>query len=304
MEFQNLFCDNEFVELMSSNISLMTPVLPYSDDVTSRYSENYLTPSNTGDRKSCYTDGTVLLSRCNGSESSNYTTQSRSSESVTSSYDGESVTSLFSGESVTSPFSGDSGTSLYSGESATSSFSGESVSSTNVTSCEWIVSPSISEDLLSHSDFNEVFSDCVIPSDESFSDLISYDDVFDPPAISEMDDSFTEHKSGETCSPRSLCQNIARPTPQNSTQQNRLTYTPRNTHNSNSCPAKPRRKRVQSTRQRSAANVRERNRMVYLNTAFGVLKSKLPGLNNKRLSRIETLRTAISYIKCMEDITS
>jgi hypothetical protein len=65
--------------------------------------------------------------------------------------------------------------------------------------------------------------------------------------------------------------------------------------------SKPKRKRVITRVQRKAANVRERRRMVTLNDAFEQLKLQIPrGAKEKKLSRIDTLRTAISYITSMQ----
>ena len=67
---------------------------------------------------------------------------------------------------------------------------------------------------------------------------------------------------------------------------------------------KPKRKRVQSHTQRKAANVRERRRMFHLNEAFDELRKRLPAFNyEKRLSRIETLRLAMTYISFMKDVS-
>lgn len=67
---------------------------------------------------------------------------------------------------------------------------------------------------------------------------------------------------------------------------------------------KPKRKRVQSVIQRKAANVRERRRMFHLNEAFDELRKRLPAFNyEKRLSRIETLRLAMTYIAFMKDVS-
>lgn len=64
---------------------------------------------------------------------------------------------------------------------------------------------------------------------------------------------------------------------------------------------KPRR-RVATAAQRRAANIRERRRMFNLNTAFDRLRKKLPTFPyEKRLSRIETLRLAIMYIRFMTE---
>ncbi|XP_026087287.1 pancreas transcription factor 1 subunit alpha-like [Carassius auratus] len=70
-----------------------------------------------------------------------------------------------------------------------------------------------------------------------------------------------------------------------------------------SSSGKPKRKRVISTVQRQAANIRERKRMFSLNEAFDRLRRKVPTFAyEKRLSRIETLRLAIVYIAFMTDI--
>ncbi|KAG8039550.1 hypothetical protein G9C98_008193 [Cotesia typhae] len=65
---------------------------------------------------------------------------------------------------------------------------------------------------------------------------------------------------------------------------------------------KPRR-RVASVSQRRAANIRERRRMFNLNEAFDKLRKKVPTFAyEKRLSRIETLRLAITYIAFMDEL--
>jgi hypothetical protein len=63
------------------------------------------------------------------------------------------------------------------------------------------------------------------------------------------------------------------------------------------------RRRVATVAQRRAANIRERRRMYYLNTAFDKLRKRVPTLAyEKRLSRIETLRLAIYYIDFMNEV--
>ncbi|XP_023315737.1 protein Fer3-like [Trichogramma pretiosum] len=65
---------------------------------------------------------------------------------------------------------------------------------------------------------------------------------------------------------------------------------------------KPRR-RVATVSQRRAANIRERRRMFNLNEAFDKLRRKVPTFAyEKRLSRIETLRLAITYIAFMGEL--
>lgn len=55
--------------------------------------------------------------------------------------------------------------------------------------------------------------------------------------------------------------------------------------------------------QRRAANIRERRRMFNLNEAFDKLRRKVPTFAyEKRLSRIETLRLAITYISFMVEL--
>ncbi|VDH98059.1 pancreas-specific transcription factor 1a [Mytilus galloprovincialis] len=55
--------------------------------------------------------------------------------------------------------------------------------------------------------------------------------------------------------------------------------------------------------QRQAANVRERKRMMSINSAFEELRSFVPTFPyEKRLSKIDTLRLAISYIALLRDM--
>ncbi|XP_050672057.1 protein Fer3-like [Leptidea sinapis] len=69
---------------------------------------------------------------------------------------------------------------------------------------------------------------------------------------------------------------------------------------SRSSSGKKPRRRVASIAQRRAANIRERRRMFNLNEAFDKLRRKVPTFAyEKRLSRIETLRLAITYISFM-----
>ena len=67
----------------------------------------------------------------------------------------------------------------------------------------------------------------------------------------------------------------------------------------------PKRKRKTTPNQRMAANIRERRRMCNLNTAFDRLRRRVPAFpHEKRLSRIQTLRLAITYISFMTEILS
>ncbi|KAJ8267289.1 hypothetical protein COCON_G00124610 [Conger conger] len=70
-----------------------------------------------------------------------------------------------------------------------------------------------------------------------------------------------------------------------------------------SLTGRSKRKRVITTVQRRAANIRERRRMFSLNEAFDELRKKVPTFAyEKRLSRIETLRLAVVYISFMTDL--
>lgn len=61
------------------------------------------------------------------------------------------------------------------------------------------------------------------------------------------------------------------------------------------CPGRP--------RQRRAANLRERRRMLSINSAFDELRCRVPTFPyEKRLSKIDTLRLAIAYIALLGDI--
>ncbi|XP_036321807.1 protein Fer3 [Rhagoletis pomonella] len=76
-----------------------------------------------------------------------------------------------------------------------------------------------------------------------------------------------------------------------------------NSESSNGNPTKKTRRRVASMAQRRAANIRERRRMFNLNEAFDKLRRKVPTFAyEKRLSRIETLRLAITYIGFMTEL--
>ncbi len=67
----------------------------------------------------------------------------------------------------------------------------------------------------------------------------------------------------------------------------------------------PKRKRKTTPQQRVAANIRERRRMCNLNTAFDRLRRRVPAFpHEKRLSRIQTLRLAITYISFMTELLS
>ncbi|XP_051173273.1 protein Fer3-like [Leptopilina boulardi] len=84
--------------------------------------------------------------------------------------------------------------------------------------------------------------------------------------------------------------------------QSRYTQNSR-TQNLSTSSSKKVRRRVATVSQRRAANIRERRRMFNLNEAFDKLRRKVPTFAyEKRLSRIETLRLAITYIAFMGEL--
>uniref|UniRef100_A0A8C3R1H9 BHLH domain-containing protein n=1 Tax=Cyanoderma ruficeps TaxID=181631 RepID=A0A8C3R1H9_9PASS len=67
------------------------------------------------------------------------------------------------------------------------------------------------------------------------------------------------------------------------------------------CPVPP--DSPERPRQRRAANLRERRRMLSINSAFEALRGRVPTFPyEKRLSKIDTLRLAIAYIALLGDI--
>ncbi|XP_040572990.1 uncharacterized protein [Lepeophtheirus salmonis] len=83
------------------------------------------------------------------------------------------------------------------------------------------------------------------------------------------------------------------------------TTTPSPTSKMGRSKSAKKRRRIASIAQRRAANIRERRRMYNLNEAFDRLRTKVPTFAyEKRLSRIETLRLAITYISFMDEILS
>ncbi|XP_018306738.1 protein Fer3 [Mycetomoellerius zeteki] len=84
--------------------------------------------------------------------------------------------------------------------------------------------------------------------------------------------------------------------------QSRYTPNGRSPNLPSSTTKKPRRREA-TVSQRRAANIRERRRMFNLNEAFDKLRRKVPTFAyEKRLSRIETLRLAITYIAFMGEL--
>ena len=75
--------------------------------------------------------------------------------------------------------------------------------------------------------------------------------------------------------------------------------------NQQSCGGTSKRKRKINRTQRVAANMRERRRMVSLNSAFEELRETIPMFPyEKKLSRIQTLRLAMEYIAFMSQLLS
>jgi hypothetical protein len=67
-------------------------------------------------------------------------------------------------------------------------------------------------------------------------------------------------------------------------------------------PLPPRKKRKLNGQQRDEATIREKHRMLKLNKAYTQLRLVLPVENKSKLSRIETLRTAVNYIHLLNQL--
>jgi hypothetical protein len=63
-----------------------------------------------------------------------------------------------------------------------------------------------------------------------------------------------------------------------------------------------RKKRKLNGQQRDEATIREKHRMLKLNKAYSLLRLVLPVENKCKLSRIETLRTAVNYIQLLSQL--
>ncbi|CAF1065180.1 unnamed protein product [Rotaria sp. Silwood1] len=63
-----------------------------------------------------------------------------------------------------------------------------------------------------------------------------------------------------------------------------------------------RKKRKLNGQQRDEATIREKHRMLKLNKAYTQLRLVLPVENKNKLSRIETLRTAVNYIHLLNQL--
>ena len=74
-------------------------------------------------------------------------------------------------------------------------------------------------------------------------------------------------------------------------------------HRLNSKPqTQIRKKRKLNGQQRDEATIREKHRMLKLNKAYSLLRLVLPVENKCKLSRIETLRTAVNYIQLLSQL--
>lgn len=99
---------------------------------------------------------------------------------------------------------------------------------------------------------------------------------------------------------RSQVNSLVNPRPNGTSRTN---GTSNGSNSSNGISTKKTRRRTASMAQRRAANIRERRRMFNLNEAFDKLRRKVPTFAyEKRLSRIETLRLAITYIGFMTEL--
>ncbi|XP_034238628.1 protein Fer3 [Thrips palmi] len=95
----------------------------------------------------------------------------------------------------------------------------------------------------------------------------------------------------------------AKPGPGSTASMGSLSSSPSSVGNPGAGGSKKTRRRVATMAQRRAANIRERRRMYNLNEAFDKLRRKVPTFAyEKRLSRIETLRLAITYISFMSEL--
>lgn len=103
---------------------------------------------------------------------------------------------------------------------------------------------------------------------------------------------------GVACQPQSLDRNEG-------TGSERCCAVPGTFRSTMERPKTAKRKRIITFDQRKAANIRERRRMMSLNDAFDILRRSLPTFSyEKKLSRIETLRLALTYIAFMTDVLS
>jgi hypothetical protein len=109
---------------------------------------------------------------------------------------------------------------------------------------------------------------------------------------SQLGDDFGQHVSVE--SRRRLSDGRTPPATATEEDENSMAYCTRRTRDHNRLPRIPPLAVLQ--KRRLAANARERKRMNKINTAFERLKRVLPGLENKELSKFESLQLAQDYI--------
>ncbi len=125
-----------------------------------------------------------------------------------------------------------------------------------------------------------------------------------PPSGYPADDGREENRTETLTPPASSC---PVPLPSGSTTNsttNSSNTAPSTTSTPPTKQSRPRR-RIATVAQRRAANIRERRRMFNLNSAFDRLRKKVPTFAyEKRLSRIDTLRLAMTYIRFMTELLS
>jgi hypothetical protein len=109
---------------------------------------------------------------------------------------------------------------------------------------------------------------------------------------SQLGDDFGQHVSVE--SRRLSDGRTPPPPPATEEDETSMAYCTRRTRDHNRLPRIPPLAVLQ--KRRLAANARERKRMNKINTAFERLKRVLPGLENKELSKFESLQLAQDYI--------
>lgn len=88
----------------------------------------------------------------------------------------------------------------------------------------------------------------------------------------------------------------------NESQQNLLPAYSSSNNNVEQNFAPARKKRKLNGQQRDEATIREKHRMLKLNKAYAQLRVVLPVENKLKLSRIETLRTAVNYIHLLNQL--
>lgn len=126
-----------------------------------------------------------------------------------------------------------------------------------------------------------------------------------PPSGYPADDGREENRTETLTPPVSSCPvSLSSGSTTNSTT-NSSNITPSTTTSTPATKTSRPRRRIATIAQRRAANIRERRRMFNLNSAFDRLRKKVPTFAyEKRLSRIDTLRLAMTYIRFMTELLS